>query len=193
MFTSLRDKWHAFYQRQCIYEPVRWYWPIIRIYGGAEGSRSTVYMTRVVLLPFKWIRKYGGLYLHIFHREDLDRDPHDHPFGYWTLPINQGYFEEVYDAETECFKVVRAPRLRWSHRPATHIHRVTDCEHGWPLITLVWRGPTKRRWGFWCHTEDQRPDDTTRFWTPWMQYCNGEHANVVGADMNCPGTPNGVS
>lgn len=176
------------FERQCSHEPVRWFWPIIRIYGGELGRRSTCYMTRVVLLPFRWMRKYGGLYLHIFHREDMDRDPHDHPFFYWTLPLNQGYTEEVYDWETECFKTVRARRFRWSYRPSSHIHRVVSCDRGWPLVTLVWRGPTKRKWGFWCHTDTQGPKDTTRVWVPWQEYCfEGKNANIEGADVTCPG------
>lgn len=188
MFASIKSRWLEFYHRQCVHEPVRWYWPIIRIFGGEVGSRTTVYMTRVVLIPFRWVRRYGGLYLHIFHREDMDRDPHDHPFAYWTLPLNQGYTEEVYDDRSQCFKTMHASQLRWSHRNAAHIHRVTHCDRGWPLVTIVWRGPTFRPWGFWCHREGQAPGDTMRTWTPWMNYINkGEHANIVGADMTCPG------
>lgn len=81
------------------------------------------------------------------------------------------------------------PRFRWSFRPAEYTHRVLGrfggdypvdlmgdgngrlvrepaVEPG-PIITLVWRSPTKRKWGFlkqrdgrWC-------------WVAWREYVFG--------------------
>lgn len=167
--------------------PPRWWWPIVRIYGGPEGQRSTVYMTRVIWCPQT---RFGAGYLHVFHREDVDRDPHDHPFDYWTLPINQGYWEHVYSPKN-CFRMVRVPAWRWSHRPAEHRHRVVRTETGrWPLVTIVWRGPGRRKWGFWVRRFQGSPD---RFWVYYRNYVYGSDGlylgNLGGPDVNCPGEP----
>lgn len=185
MFAKLRG-WLI---RQSEHYPPRWFWPVVRIYGGPQGSESrTCYMTRVHLGPNT---RWGRLYLHVFHREDIDRDPHDHPFPFWTLPLNQGYTELVYNSISECFYEQHVEQGRWSYRPAEHTHRITHCDRDeWPLITLVWRGTTERRWGFWCHSPEQASDDTERFWTPMQDYLyGGEHANIEGRDVACPGTP----
>lgn len=46
----------------------------------------------------KYMTRYriGRLTLHIFHRGDADPDPHDHPWNFWTFPL-QSYVEEVVD------------------------------------------------------------------------------------------------
>lgn len=188
MFNRMRE----WYYDQASRYPVRWYFPIIRIFGGpaGEGSR-TCYMTRVLLSP---VIRAKQLYFHIFHRQDIDRDPHDHPFGYWTWPF-QSYVEEVFDQASKCFKEVIVPRWRWSYRPATHTHRVVRTVSGrWPLYTLVLRGAHERDWGFWCHSTEQRPDDPERFWTRWQRYYKGGEGgahtlrpNIEGRDDVCPG------
>lgn len=74
------------------------------------------YMLRV------WI---GRLRLHIFYRGDLDEDCHDHPWDFKTWPFH-AYVEEVQvphgDGFVKFWNVV--PAHRWTHRKATHIHRV---------------------------------------------------------------------
>ena len=174
----------------------RWYWPIVRIFGGP--GRDTVYMTRTVLTPklppSPFIGFKGGqLYLNVLHREDMDRDPHDHPFDFWTLPLNMGYIEHVYSATRECWAAVRVPPWRWSARKAEHIHRVVSTDSGrWPLVTLVWRGPTRRKWGFWVHAWDAL-ESTKRRWVKMMDYLysgDGATANIPGQDVACPGRRN---
>lgn len=156
---------------------------ISTVYGAND---PTPYMTRVVIGRFR---------LHIFYRGDLDPDPHDHPWGFWTFPLTS-YVEEVTephpdpttvsdgDAYRTRWQVVRSWRLH--HRPATHTHRVLGRfvpglvpshigvdPHG-RVITLVWRErKTRANWGFlklrdgrWC-------------WQYWRDYING------GRDTPC--------
>lgn len=171
--------------------PPRWWWPVVNIYGGP--GHQEVYMRRYVLSPKT---RWGQLYIHVFYRPDQDRDPHDHPFPFWTFPLNQGYVEEVYNTHLHCFTVVRVPARRLSHRPARHTHRVTRTDTGrWPLITLVWRGNTERVWGFWCHSASPSPMVRQRFWHSWKDYTLGSGngtapniANQPGTDELCPGT-----
>jgi hypothetical protein len=175
----------AIYYWLCDYPRGNW-WPVARIFGGP--GRDTVYLTRVKLTP---PTRWGQLYLHIFHREDLDRDPHDHPFDFWTLPLSQGYAEDVYAASGECFTRQRVPHFKLSYRPAEHTHRVVATDNGrWPLVTIVWRGPSRRKWGFWVHAWD-RLESTRRSWVVWTEYLYGgeaRNANVPGRDVDCPGT-----
>lgn len=167
--------------------PPRWWCPIVNIYGGA--GHEEVYMRRFILSP-KLPR--GQLYLHVFFRPDQDRDPHDHPFPFWTLPLNQGYIEEVYNSRKHCFSAIFVPPLKWSHRAAKHTHRITATQTGhFPLVTLVWRGNTERTWGFWCHT--QGIIGRVRDWVRWQDYVVNKDgvANVDGTDEQCPGFARG--
>lgn len=169
---------------------------------GAEAEHDTPYMTRVTL---------GRLRLHIFWRGDADPDPHDHPWGFWTFPL-QDYLEEVVMPDDEALgfadvfgldpgvfvsqQVVK--RFRLHYRPATHTHRVLGaCREtttadspvrtwgltGRPLVTLVWRERESRDWGF---LKFRGPDVC---WEPWRRYVyeGGKHT------MCEPDSPFGVS
>ena len=147
-------------------------WGFNRIYGAADGTKQTVYMTRL------WI---GRLRFHVFHRGDQDPDCHDHPWGFWTFPL-RSYVEEVVDLTVgeepvTRRQVVRAFRLHY--RPATHTHRVLGPWGGQHLDelsgfvpsvvagvipTIVFTERPSRKWGFlknrageWC-------------WMAWKKY-----------------------
>ena len=84
------------------------------------------YMTRIII---------GRLRFHVFHRGDLDADPHDHPWDFWTFPL-RSYVEEVAipvggylsgdRAGESNFELRRfvVKAFRWHFRPAEHRHRV---------------------------------------------------------------------
>ena len=132
---------------------------------GRGGDLDTPYLTRI------WI---GRLRLHIFFKGDQDTDPHDHPWDFWTFPLVP-YEERVLDRDLLSLTTQTVPAWRVTFRPATHIHRVLGPKPGpiarWlglPLITLVWRGKTRRSWGFWSFTSIRpgRP----RYWIRWDRY-----------------------
>lgn len=155
---------------------------------GVDGEHDTPYMTRATI---------GRLRLHIFWRGDADPDPHDHPWGFWTLPLTD-YMEEVVDdawvkdhiGEPTHYRpvkrdeVVRAWRLHY--RPATHTHRVlgrakrskgTTVDNHWhiwpgPVVTIVWRERESRPWGF------LKLRDGRWCWQDWKAYVfeGGKHA-----------------
>lgn len=182
--------------------------PVRVIVGGPDGKNHSAYMVRLMFTPST---PWGQLYVHVFYREDLDRDPHDHPFGFWTWPVNQGYVEEVFEHDerpwmrvhhrwldehgqerrehfpgTHCFREQHVAQGRWHYRPATHTHRILRTDSGrWPLVTIVWRGPTTRKWGFWTYARTR----SERTWTHWKEYVYGRGLdNLPGdADRNCPG------
>ncbi|WP_292235299.1 hypothetical protein [Mesorhizobium sp.] len=144
------------------------------IYG--HGDYYDPYLTRI------WI---GRLRFHVFHRGDLDPDPHDHPWDFSTFPLTS-YVEEVVDLSTKVVRRQIVPAWRWSYRPAEHTHRVlgpwtgnkhvplvdvSDVGQG-KIFTIIWRGKSTRRWGF------LRNRDGNWYWTPWREYVfgGGKHA-----------------
>ena len=36
----------------------------------------------------------GGIFLHVIHRQDDDRDPHDHPWDFTSVILKGGYWDE---------------------------------------------------------------------------------------------------
>lgn len=121
--------------------------------------------------------KYA-LFLHHFHRSDLD-DFHDHPWAFATFLFHSGYWEhmpakqwldilgtkncrnkvEIIDDNNPPIKFhVRVWHRRFSilYRPATFQHYIEFVKPTW---TLVFRFPEVREWGF-----------TIRgVWTPWRK------------------------
>lgn len=153
-----------------------------------KGDDGSPYMSRY------WI---GRLRLHVFHRGDLDPDPHDHPWDFWTFPLTS-YVEEVAVRYSDgLFGKHRqvVPALRLSFRAAAYCHRVlgrhwkgmaehrlghyVSATHGnllesvgpaWrpgKIVTIVWRGKTFRKWGFLKHAGKRW------CWEYWRDYLNG--------------------
>ncbi len=149
-----------------------------------RSGEKDPYMTRI------W---FGRLRLHIFHRGDNDPDPHDHPWDFYTFPLtgyveevtersNRERFSETVDEEPFTYRQV-VPAFRISFRPAEHTHRVlgpwdgrrsifepkprlTTYKEG-KVVTLVWKGPDRRDWGFW----KTRLGKTC--WVFWKEYIAG--------------------
>lgn len=115
---------------------------------GAEGNPMLI-RWRIIQTP--WF----GIYLHLIHREDLDRMPHDHPWTFWTWVI-RGSYEEEFFADTRRLATgwyTRPPhrdaRHRWSIRRFSQqsAHRIVQV-HG-KVTTLVLVGRKSRTWGFY--------------------------------------------
>ncbi len=107
------------------------------------------YMTRYYLIG-KRESKYA-LMLHQFHRSDMDRDLHDHPWPFWSLILMGGYYEWTPDSDPNYgamhMKKWYGP-LSLLRRPANWIHRVALPRYHSPVWTLVLRGRYERKWGF---------------------------------------------
>lgn len=135
---------------------------------GREVEHDTPYLTRISLPGLRRAR------IHIFHRGDADPDPHDHPWDFWTYPLVP-YWEQVYDPDTRqmSWQTVRAFRLHF--RKAEHAHRIvsalsynTQLLKRKKIVTLVWTGKVRRRWGFVVHAPRQPT------WVHWRRYVYGE-------------------
>lgn len=89
-----------------------------------------------------------GLFAHRILGPDPGLDLHDHPWEFVTVVVRGGYNELFASARTP----ERARHRRWArwtvHRfRQTDAHRITTVEPG--TLTLVFRGPKNRRWGFY--------------------------------------------
>jgi hypothetical protein len=91
--------------------------------------------------------------LHHFLPNGLERDEHDHPWGFLTLVLRGAYL----DMGSTGREWLAAPCVRW--RRAEHRHRtMTDARGAWTLVLVP--GGKGREWGFWREGR----------WMPWRDY-----------------------
>ncbi len=115
-----------------------------------------------------------GIFLHKLCRSDHDRALHDHPWGFISAVLKNGYHEIHWVKDTGVFdgsvwgsqdEVLHHRPGAILFRPATWRHRVV-IEPGKPAWTLIFLGPRRRRWGFWI----PRQWDGTTKWCWWAKY-----------------------
>lgn len=100
-----------------------------------------------------------GIYLHWIFEPDADRDPHDHPWRFWSVVLRGGYAEKLYDAGVG-LNGRAFVRSRWSVHTVrlSQAHQITEIEEG--LVTLAVVGRRAQEWGFW----------TDGGWVAWRTY-----------------------
>jgi hypothetical protein len=110
-----------------------------------RNNPSQVYLRRYRIVETSLF----GVYLHRIYLPDVDRDPHDHPWKFWSWLLRGAYREAVSTLPEDPGAVHLKTHLRWSlhHMPLHWAHRITHVEPG--TTTLVIRGPRRQRWGFW--------------------------------------------
>lgn len=111
-----------------------------------------------------------------FHRGDEDRDPHDHPWDFWTFPL-RGYYEEHWEPDrvSQCWthSIRWVAPFRWHWRSAEHLHRVLgpnpryEPDHPARILTLVRVGQRRRKWTFSVEDSDARYGRAN---IPWQRY-----------------------
>lgn len=122
------------------------------------------YLTRFVLRGLRF-GPGGKLFLHYFHRGDVEPYHHDHPWPFWSLILWGGYWEHT-------------PKGKRWYGPGCLLRRPADWQHhvelppGAHCWTLVWTGAKERSWGFWC------PE---RGWIPWREH----EANQAAGGPGC--------
>jgi hypothetical protein len=112
--------------------------------GGREGA----YLSRYTLAE---LPDGGFAYLHFFHRSDVDRELHNHPWAGESLILTGGYREErrmgepgAYRVETRTYQVGDVNVLG----PDT-FHRVDLLDEAAGCWTLFVAGERTHAWGFW--------------------------------------------
>jgi hypothetical protein len=107
-----------------------------------------------------WPAVPWSIYLHRFHRGDIDRELHSHPWRWAvSLVLVGGYIEERRTADGRIeMKVCRPGSI--NRLKASDFHRV-DLRDGeaWTLFLV---GPKVAQWYFWDRTTDRE--------IPWREF-----------------------
>jgi hypothetical protein len=125
-----------------------------------------------------------GVFLHRIHLPDLDHDPHDHPWAFWSLILSGGYVEQVWAGKNPGWRhdvhSLRFHRRRGSlHKmPVNRAHKITEVEG--ELWTLVITGRRCRNWGFWTMDgpvpwRDYLGDDVSEYSALWESPAERPH------------------
>lgn len=126
---------------------------------------TEVYLRRLRIAQTPWF----ALYLHFIYLPDEDRDPHDHPFTFWSLVVCGGYTERVWHRGRVAATYTH--RRGSVHRmPRDAAHTITHLTS--PLVTLVFAGPKKQAWGFY----------TDAGFVPWQEYNRAKYGPDPGPD-----------
>lgn len=158
---------------------MQWFVPKLEAYLRKKGryinitglqDKSDVYLVRYFLFRSPLF----SIYIHRFLRSDRD-DPHDHPFAFLSYVVKGGYTELTYKKHKWYRGLFCSASYRdagtWAYRPAKAIHMVKlDKELAFPQIddatlTIIFRGPEVREWGFWKFTHTDSPE-----WVVWYEY-----------------------
>ena len=139
----------------CLDRPDR----VIMISG--TDDPENVYLLRSVLFRSKLF----CIYIHRFLRSDKD-DHHDHPFDFLGYVVKGGYIESrmignsvrgrLYNVQSDVkFRISTRKQGAWGFRRAEDTHMVlvdkTLPAHKYKdaPLTVIFRGPYRRDWGFW--------------------------------------------
>jgi hypothetical protein len=124
-------------------------WAIFKFMDILDADKPThVYLRRFIALKTPWV----GLYVHWIYTKDEDRDPHNHPFNFWSWVVRGGYEERRYWLHGEGLLKARGSttriRKRWSlaRTTRTYFHRIVAL-HDTPTITVILTG-RRSKWGF---------------------------------------------
>lgn len=162
------------------------FWDIFqRALGRSDvAAAGDVFLRRWKLVSTPWF----GVSLHNFVRSDVDAELHDHPFGFASIILWGGYYEDrvgvnavsTMRQHTGWWLGSIPIARRWYgpgsilFRRATDLHRVElrpdrDGVVGRATCwTLVFRLHAKRHWGFLTATG----------WQPWEEFVS-EHGNTA--------------
>lgn len=141
------------------------------------AGQWAIYASHIGEYMRRWIFlcPWGMVRLHHILREDLDRDPHDHPFDFTSVILRGGYSEQRFTtAHVEVSPVRRPlPTVRYERgsvirRRAEDLHILTSVDHG--TWTLVFTSPKRKPWGF---------STIDRGWMSWREYVNSRTRNVT--------------
>lgn len=117
------------------------------------------YLVRLRIVQTPWL----SVYVHDIHQPDTDRDPHNHPWTFWSLVLRGGYTEQLHPipyVHVDTWRTNTWRRFSLHRMDRSSAHRIVHAQPG--LKTLVITGRRRSTWGFF-----------TQPWggfVPWQQY-----------------------
>lgn len=137
---------------------------------------ENVYLRRYFLFRSKLF----SIYIHRFLRSDKD-DYHDHPFDFVGYIVEGEYREDMLELHPK-YRWIETINKRkqgtWAFRRAEDRHMVLLDKHFKPdeykdaPLTIIFRGPYRREWGFFKEVGNQR------HWVYWRDYLNVPESDV---------------
>jgi hypothetical protein len=124
-----------------------------------------VYLRRLRLLQTPWC----ALYVHWIYEADFDRDPHDHPWNFWSFVLRGGYVEHIYDSPDAFAQPKWWRRFSLHKMPSSAAHQIRSVVKD--TVTFVVTGRRTRTWGFW----------TKAGFVPWTTYLGMDQASEDSA------------
>jgi hypothetical protein len=104
-----------------------------------------VYLVRRRVIQTPWF----AIYLHDIHEADADRDPHNHPWTFWSMVLRGSYTEQLHTVpyvHLDTWRINHWGRFSLHRMGRETAHRITEAEPG--LKTLVITGRRRSSWGF---------------------------------------------
>ena len=119
-----------------------------------------VYLRRLRLMQTPWF----SIHVHWIYEPDPDRDPHDHPWNFFSWVVRGGYTERIHLSLGS--PGVLVSRNRWSlHRMTLDCaHRIIDAKPN--TVTVLFTGRRQQTFTFW--TKDGK--------VPWHEYVSPEES-----------------
>lgn len=144
-------------------------------YAGEDDERwaytittdGSPYLTRILLSRLLKLKdKLGvGVYIHKFHRPDIDQHLHNHPWKWaFSVILSGSYTEErfvdvVSNGGLAPLTVSKTRRVRWFNKLTDADYHKVETLHG-DVWTLFITGPRTQDWGFLVDGEH----------VPWKKY-----------------------
>lgn len=149
------------------------FWKWADIPDARDEKRTYLRRLRIVQTP--WF----ALYLHFIFLPDEDRDPHDHPFVFWSWILRGGYTERLFGVDPGKHRNIDyryKTWRRWSlHKmPQTQAHMIDQLSPD--TVTLVLCGAKTRDWGFYVDTG----------FVPWQRYNREKYMGDPAAHASEP-------
>lgn len=133
-------------------------WDVLRWFLIPDGREpDVVYLKRLRLIQTPWF----GWYIHWIYLPDRDRDPHDHPWNFWSLILRGGYTEQVWqkwgaqrirvDGHGAFLGEFVWKAFSWHKMSIERAHMIHRLQPG--TVSMIFTGPRHRTWGFWTREE----------------------------------------
>lgn len=140
-------------------------WELMKTFVIGSQQNPMMKRVRVIQTPL------FGIYVHFIYREDLDPDPHDHPWNFFRMVLKGGYTEEYHGSIVGAYGELKPFRIGYLRTDA--FHRITSVKPG--TVTLAVVGRKTRDWGFWVPAPHDRDNAAqgyavTRYWHDYRDY-----------------------
>lgn len=134
---------------------MKWFTQIIRslfLIKEIISRQGALHFQRYRIIETPWF----NIYLHRISASDEDKDPHDHPFSFWSFILN-GAYQEWFVCPPS-FIAIHYESYRageWAHHNAEDAHQITLLT---PVVwTLVFTSGRNREWGYRLINQVDKP------------------------------------